>query len=201
MITHFTIQQEKTLAGFLRRGLNSSRSCCYFLQQPVLQHSLPLQHPCFGGVAAVKVLTKARTLRINRRCFINSSFDFRMEFGHANFARRTVAVKTASFAAAEQAGVEIACLRERCWRMQKQFRSTRRGNCRSDGNIRQSRAPGPNNKLNSRSASSESVGNCDTDRNSLPDRSSSFSWAKRFLRSQSAPPERLKRRLRELAKA
>jgi hypothetical protein len=42
----------------------------------MLQHSLPLQHDCFGGVAAVTVPTKARTLRINKRCFINSSVDF-----------------------------------------------------------------------------------------------------------------------------
>ena len=63
----------KTLAGFLRRGLRKSRS--YFLQQ-MLQHSLPLQHAGFDGVAAATVLTKARTPRINKRCFINSSFDF-----------------------------------------------------------------------------------------------------------------------------
>ena len=83
----FWLALRKTPAGFLRRGLNSSRLRCYFLQHPVLQHSLPLQHDCFDVVAAVAVPTKARTLRINKKYFINSSIEFRMEFGHAMFSR------------------------------------------------------------------------------------------------------------------
>jgi hypothetical protein len=84
----------KTLAGFLRRGLNSSRLRCYFLQQPWLQHSLPLQHACFDVVAAVAVLTKARRLRINKKYFINSSFEFSNGIRPRSvLARRTVALR------------------------------------------------------------------------------------------------------------
>src|SRR5438045_2508859 len=69
----------KTPAEFLRRGLNSSRLRCYFLQHPVLQHSLPLQQLCFVGVAAVAVPIKATRLRINRRYFIKSPVEFHCE--------------------------------------------------------------------------------------------------------------------------
>src|SRR5947208_3494121 len=89
----FWIALRKTLAGFLRRGLNSSRLRCYFLQHPMLQHSLPLQHDCFGVVAAVAVPTKARTLRINKKYFINSSIEFSNEIRLRNvLTRRTVAI-------------------------------------------------------------------------------------------------------------
>jgi hypothetical protein len=65
------------------QAFNSLR--CYFLQQQqqsALLHSLPLAPLSFGGVCAVAVPIKATRLRINRRYFINSSFDFRMEFGY-----------------------------------------------------------------------------------------------------------------------
>jgi len=69
----------KTPAGCLRRGLNSRILRCYFLQHPVLQHSLPLQQLCFVGVAAVAVPIKATRLRINRRYFIKSPVEFHCE--------------------------------------------------------------------------------------------------------------------------
>ena len=46
---------------------------CYFLQQPLLQHCLPLQQLSFGVVAAVAVPIKAARLTINRRYFIQFS--------------------------------------------------------------------------------------------------------------------------------
>ena len=66
----------KTLAGFLQRGPSFNSLCCYFLQQLALQHSLPLQQLCFGGVAAVAVPISAARLRIKRRYFINSPVEF-----------------------------------------------------------------------------------------------------------------------------
>ena len=51
----------------------SSNSGCYFLQQLLLQHSLPLQQLSFGVVAAVAVPIKAARLTINRRYFIQFS--------------------------------------------------------------------------------------------------------------------------------
>ena len=46
---------------------------CYFLQQLLLQHCLPLQQLSFGVVAAVAVPIKAARLTINRRYFIQFS--------------------------------------------------------------------------------------------------------------------------------
>src|SRR5262245_1647009 len=90
MIARFEILEEKN-----PRRISPARAklpnslCCYFLQQQqsALEHSLPLESVSFGGVCATAVPTRARMLRINRRCFINSSFDFRMEFGHTIFSR------------------------------------------------------------------------------------------------------------------
>src|SRR5437016_5580460 len=105
----------KTPAGFLRRGLNSSRLRCYFLQHPMLQHSLPLQHDCFGVVAAVAVPTKARTLRINKKYFINSSIEFSNEFGHAMFSRaEPLQFRRTGNAAVEPADVGRAQSVDRC---------------------------------------------------------------------------------------
>jgi len=59
----------------------------------MLQHSLPLQDACFDVVVAVAVPTKARTLRINKKYFINSSIEFSNEIRPRNvLARRTVAI-------------------------------------------------------------------------------------------------------------
>jgi uncharacterized membrane protein len=46
---------------------------CYFLQQPLLQHCLPLQQLSFGVVAAVAVPIKAARLTIKRKYFIQFS--------------------------------------------------------------------------------------------------------------------------------
>jgi hypothetical protein len=64
--------EKKPSPDFSDEGSFSTQSGCYFLQQPMLQHSLPLQQPGFDVVAAVAVLTKAITLRIKRRYFIIS---------------------------------------------------------------------------------------------------------------------------------
>ena len=101
----FWMALRKTPAGFLRRGLNSSRLRCYFLQHPVLQHSLPLQHACLDAVAAVAVPIKARRLRINKKYFINSSFEFSNGIRHAMFSRAEPSLKRKAHAAAAPADV------------------------------------------------------------------------------------------------
>jgi hypothetical protein len=53
----------------------------------MLQHSLPLQHDCFGGVAAVAVLIKAKRLSINKRYFITLCFDSSLKTSAAKSLR------------------------------------------------------------------------------------------------------------------
>ena len=182
---------EKTPAGFLRRGLNSSRLCCYFLQQPMLQHSLPLQHAIFDVVAAVAVLTKARRLRINKRCFINSSFDCSNKFGHADILRAEPSqFRRTGYAAAELAGAENGCLPVHSRTGQNGGSSSLPQNLRKNGSSRQNMAPGPNNrpipKLNWMNRVSS--GNRDTGRYSPAHEKNRFFWAKLPSQFQWAPP-------------
>ena len=82
----------------------------------MLQHSLPLQHDSFfGGVAAVAVPIKARTLRINNRFFINSYLILMLNSGDASSSRaeRSLKRKRKRDAAAELADVEFARKRDR----------------------------------------------------------------------------------------
>ena len=79
----------------------------------MLQHSLPLQDACFDVVAAVAVPTKARTLRINKKYFINSSIEFRMEFGHVMFSRAEPSqFRRTGYAAVEPADAGIVKSRD-----------------------------------------------------------------------------------------
>jgi hypothetical protein len=62
--------REKPSPNFSGEGLIFYAAGRYFLQQPMLQHCLPLQQFSFGAVAAVAVPINAARLRIKNRYFI-----------------------------------------------------------------------------------------------------------------------------------
>jgi len=67
------MQSEKNPRRISPARALSKQPGCYFLQQPMLQHCLPLQQVSFvGGVVAVAVQINAARLRIKRRYFIIS---------------------------------------------------------------------------------------------------------------------------------
>jgi hypothetical protein len=79
------------------------------LQQPVLQHCLPLQQLSFGVDAAAAVPINAARLTINKRYFIKfSCLDFLSKFGHAISSRAEPLLRRTRGAAAEQAAVASA---------------------------------------------------------------------------------------------
>ena len=67
----FGATREKPSPDFSGEGLIFYTVSCYFLQQPMLQHCLPMQHVSFvGAVAAVAVPINTARPTIKRRYFI-----------------------------------------------------------------------------------------------------------------------------------
>jgi len=107
------IYQNERPRGFPSEGaVIFGNSGCYFLQQLLLQHCLPLQQLSFGVVAAVAVPIKAARLAISRRYFIRSSFEFRYRTRPRRLEHAEPSIRRPPSAAAERAVFGRALLRD-----------------------------------------------------------------------------------------
>src|SRR6266404_1156283 len=88
-----------------------SNSGCYFLQQLALQHCLPLQQAFVCALTGDAAKHAAR-LAISRRYFIKSSFEFRYRTRPRRSERAEPSIRRTQLAAAEQAVVASALLRD-----------------------------------------------------------------------------------------